>query len=255
MVAFTYDPDTSKPLFYVASGQVTQAQPYSSQLADPPFPYEHEYPYQFVGTYYRFDAGPCLTCFIPGWNTAEHAVEAGDIRLRMPDLNRITLFLADADGMHYINELRRQGFGRPGYDLGRDDHWLLPDLRGEWVFVDRSAPDAPVWHFNFTEVKAPQPVSDPEQTFYQRHVPSIMSFVDPVADATLSCTRFGCGLVQDDKTLFLVKFLDIGMDHLLGYKGDELFSDNGESFRYRTGDLVVGMHVIDPVPDAAPPEE
>lgn len=259
MIAFAFDKDTGKPLFYYASGHITQATPGISSLAGtitpPPPRYAHEYPYQFDAPFYRFTTGPCITCFVLDWNTADHAVEAGHVTLRMADVNRITATFTLADGSTNTTELRRQGFGRAGYDLGRSDGRQLPDMRGDWIFMDRSDPDAPVRRFNFTQVNKPQPVTDPSQTFYQQHVPSEMSFVDPVANATLTCTRYGCGLKQNGDTLFLVKFWDIGMDSLLGYKGDRLFKDDGTALHYRTGDLVIGKHVINPLPDAAPPPE
>lgn len=261
MVSFAYDKDTGKPLFYYTAGKITKAKhgiSSDAQIFTPPPPrYKYDYPYQFDGPLYRFTAGPCITCMVPGWNTAEHAVEAGQVHLRMSDVNRITATFTMADGSTSSTEFWRQGFGRAGYDLGRDDHRPLPDMRGEWIFVDQSDPQAPVWRFNFTEVNKPQPVTDPSYRFYNQYhsVPSTMSFVDPEAKATLTCTRYGCGLVQNDKTLFLVKFWDIGMDSLLGYKGDYLPIDDGSSIVYRTGDLVVGTHVINPTPDAAPPPE
>lgn len=259
MLSFAYDKDTGKPLFYYASGQITQAKPGISSLAGkfspPPPRYAHEYPYQFDGPLYRFSTGPCITCVVLNWNTAEHAVVAGHVTLRMSDVNRITATFSLADGSTQTTELWRMGFGRPGYDLGRDDHRSMPDMRGDWIFVERSKPDAPVWRFNFTEVNPPQPVTGADAMFYKRQVPSTMSFVDPVAKATLTCTRYGCALVQDDQTLFLVKFWDIGMDSLLGYQGDRLFIDDGTSLEYRSGDLVIGKHVINPTPDAAPPPE
>src|SRR5690606_24403953 len=106
------------------------------------------------------------------------------------------------------------------------------------------------------EVNAPAPVTDPFFSFYKRWAPSMMSFVDPEADATLTCTRDGCALVQGEETLFLVKFWDIGMDSLLGYKGDTLFKSSRDAMQYRTGDLVIGKRLPDPTPDAAPlPED
>ncbi len=259
MVSFAYDKDTGKPLFYIASGQITRAHPGASSLQDSITPappdYKHEYPYRFDGTFYRMSTGPCITCVVLDFNTAEHAVEAGTVHLRMADVNRITATFTLNDGSVKTVQLWRQGFGRTGYDLGRDDGRPLADMRGDWIFVDRNNPEAPVWRFNFTQVEQPQAVTDPSFRFYKRSVPKIMSFVDPDADARLRCTRYGCALEQDGEALFLVKFRDIGMDSLLGYKGDTLFIDDGTAFEYRTGDLVIGKHVINRVPDAAPPPE
>ncbi|HET6631196.1 MAG TPA: hypothetical protein VFG73_00620 [Rhodanobacteraceae bacterium] len=253
MLTFAHDKDTGEPLYYYSAGTITQARPGLSTIPiDPPLLYEHEYPYQFDAPIYRFTDGPCVTCTLPDWNTAEHAVEVGHVHLRMADVNRITATFTLADGSSKTTELRRMGFGRAGYDLGRDDGRMLPDMRGEWVFADRAMPDAPVTHFNFTEVEPP---SAWEGSFYGRDVHARMRFTDPAAGADLTCTRYGCALSQDGETLFLVKFQDIGMDSLLGYKGDELFSDDGTAFQYRTGDLVIGKHMIDPIPEAAPPPE
>ncbi|HET8899088.1 MAG TPA: hypothetical protein VFN09_09990 [Rhodanobacteraceae bacterium] len=252
MIAFAYDKDTGKPTFYYAAGTITRAKPSRSEIFTPPAPpYEHEYPYQFDGPIYQFTKGPCLTCVWLDWQTAPYAVEAGHVRLRMSDINRITATFTLKDGSTSTTDLWRQGFGRPGYDLGREDGRLLPDMRGEWIFVERGKPETPVRRFRFTEVSAPTPLTDPHDTFYGRAVPLKMRFVDPEADATLTCTRDGCALAQGEETRFLVKFWDIGMDSLLGYKGDTLFPSDREAVQYRTGDLVIGKHMINPTPDAA----
>lgn len=257
MLAFAYDKETGDPLFYLASGTITQAEPGRGSddvITPPPPPFEHEYPFRFDGTLYRFSLGPCLTCFWPDWDTSEHAIAAGTVHLRMSDVNRILATFSLADGSTRSTTLYRLGFGRPGYDLGRADGRLLPDLRGEWVFVERNNPDAPVRRFTFTEVEPPSSVSS-LYDFHGTSTERIMRFIDPVADATMTCAAQGCAVSQDEETLFLVKFWDIGMDNMLGYQGDVLYPSNDQAFSYRTGELVIGKHMIDPTPEAAPPPE
>lgn len=257
MLAFAYDKESGAPLFYLAAGTITQAERGTSSLnsiwTTPPPSYAHEYPFQFDGTMYRFSLGPCLTCFWPDWDTSEYAVAAGQVHLRMSDVNRIGARFEMADGSARSTTLYRLGFGRPGYDLGREDGRMLPDLSGEWVFVDYDDPAAPVRRFIFTEVKPPVDVAPTE--FYGNTVDRIMRFIDPVADAVLTCAAQGCALTQGEEALFLVKYWDIGMDSLLGYSGEHLFPSNPEAFQYRTGDLVIGKHMINPTPEAAPPPE
>lgn len=259
MIVFAYDKETGKPTFYYASGEITRAKPgraYPPDITPPPPPYEHEYPYQFDGPIYQFTKGPCLTCVWLDWHTEPYAVEAGHVRLRMADVNRITATFTLADGSTSTTDVWRQAFGRTMYYLGRDDDRALPDMRGEWIFVERGKPAAPVRRLHFTEVNQPEAVTDPAWQFYGRRAPTKMSFVDPEADATLACTRDGCALEQGGETLFLVKFWDIGMDSLLGYKGDTLYESAPNSLGYRTGDLVIGKRMTEPTPDAAPlPEE
>lgn len=250
MVTFAYDHDTGEPLFYTSAGQITRAVPRTTSLGHS---YKHEYPYRFEAPLYRYVKGPCITCFLPEWDTSAYAVPAGRVQLRMPDVNRIMATFTMTDGSSRHMQLVRFGFGRAVYDLGREDGRRLLDMRGTWVFVQRSDTQASPWRFNFTEVHEPEPVANPFHSFYGRHVPTKMSFVDPDADAELTCTRYGCALTQHGETLFLVKFVDIGMDSLLGYVGDELFPDDGA--HYRTGELIIGKHVIDPTPKAAPPPE
>ncbi len=258
-VIYAHDKATGKPLFYVASGPVKAADPGHGNVpaSPPPPPYAHEYPQQFEGTLYRFDEGPCVTCMLQDWHPGEHAVEAGQVHLRMADVNRVEARFSMADGATSEVELWRQGFGMAGYDLGRSDGRSLPDMRGDWVFVARGEPLVPALRFNFSEVVPPQAVSGAEAEFHGRTVSSKMSFVDPVSQARLTCTSYGCALAVGDETLFLVKFQDIGTNTLLGYDGDTLFQDDGSAFEYRTDDLFIGKRMVDLAPGAgaveAPP--
>lgn len=252
MISFAYDKESGGPLFYYAAGQIEKGEPASPTGSfSGSGQYLHEYPYVFDAPLYGFETGPCITCFVPDWNTAEHAFEAGHVHLRMSDLNRIVATFSLSDGSESQTTIWRQGFGRQGYDLGRDDGRQLPSMLGRWVFVDHSQPDGQVWRFNFTEADGPRVVDG--GVFHGRSVDYEVRFVDPDADAVMTCVRYGCEVAKAGESLFLVKFWDIGMDSLLGYKGDVLYSDDGSSSAYRGGDLVIGRHVIDPNPEAAPP--
>lgn len=258
MLGFAYDKASGKPLFYLASGTITQAEHGISDIADviappPPPPYEYDYPYRFEANLYRFSLGPCLTCVLVNWDTSEYAVAAGEVELRMADVNRISAWFELADGSVRATTLYRLSFGRAGYDLGREDGRLLPDLRGEWVFVPRFDPGAPAWRFHFTDLELPAEVVVPD--FHGTHTDWIMRFHDPVADASLVCAEQGCALEQGEQALFLIKFWDIGTNSLLGYVGDTLYRSDPAAFRYRSDQLIIGKRLADPVPQAAPPPE
>lgn len=255
MLGFAYDKESGAPLFYLASGTITQAEHGISSdagiFSPPPPRYEHDYPFRFEATLYRFSFGPCLTCWWQDWDTAQYAQAVGEVVLRMADVNRISANFIMADGSGRGTTLYRMGFARPGFDLGREDARLLPDLRGEWVFVPRDDPQAPAWRFHFTEVDARAEAVNHD--FYGSDTFWIMHFTDPVADASLTCARHGCVLEQAGEALFMVKFWDIGVDSMLGYVGEALIPSDDSAFAYRTGQLVIGKRIADPVPQAAPP--
>ncbi len=254
MISFAYDKDTGKPLFYYAAGHIEKGQPESpSGSLSSSGPYEHEYPYVFDAPFYRFGAGPCITCVISGWDTSKYASEAGQVHLRMSDVNRITSTFTLNDGSKSERILWRQAFGRAVYDIGREDGRKLLDLRGSWIFVDHSNSERQVWRFNFTDVEGPEPAGPNE--FHGREVSTKVTFRDPDKGAKITCVQYGCEVAEGGTSLFLVRFWDIGLDSLLGYKGGTLYSDDGTSEHYRSGELVIGKHVIDPVPAAAPPPD
>lgn len=253
MVAFAYDADSGAPLFYYAAGAVTRAQPGNNGETDPPTtPYPYEYPYRFDGTVYRFTRGPCLTCEVLDWITSRHAVVAGHVHLRFADVNRIQASFELGSGQVTGLELWRQGFGRPGYILGRYDGRLLPDLGGDWVFVDRSD-SSHTLRFHFSSAGPPDAFHG--ELFGSIYDGLIRRFSDASAHATLLCERFGCGLQRPGKPTLYIRFWDIGSDRMLAYDGGErgVLERDAYSFDYRSDHLYNVIRIADPIPDAPPP--
>lgn len=257
MIAFAYDQSEGKPMFYYAAGELTKSAPFYVASIDPPFQFLNEDAYQFVGTLYTFDVGPCITCSFLNWDTSEHAHAAGTVKLRFADRNRAYAGFELNDGTAIGSYISRYEFGRAGYVLRTRGFSYptpkpTPDFRGQWVFTTKGADTKQSWRFNFTDVAGPEPVQ-PDNLFGQATNPDarMVVFSDPDQGAELKCYEYGCGLVQDGETKFLVKYWDYGMDSMTGYIGERMVQDD-EDIYYRERPLVAGYRIANPEPTAPP---
>ncbi|MGB8716283.1 MAG: hypothetical protein WCD66_07975, partial [Rhodanobacteraceae bacterium] len=254
LIAFAYGQDDDKPIFYYSAGNITHSKPLDSTGFDPPIALVNESAYEYLGPLYRFNVGPCITCAVTNWDTSEHAVETGKTYLRFADENHAYVSFLMNDGSSIGSFVRRQGFGRPAFVVRYDGPILDPhptllmSLQGEWVLTDMDQnADKPLnRHFNFTMVEGPAKF---ESNVFGRgyYNQEMVRFIDPDANAMLSCLSLGCALVENDEVTAYIKFRDIGIDRFVGYVGERMYSDS-EDLNYRSAHLVTGVRIADPAP-------
>lgn len=275
MIVYAYDQETEEPVFYYTSGKITRGEHLISTTLDPRVELLYDYPYKFSGPLYRFKNGPCLTCLVDGWNTAEHAEQVGEVVMRSWDFGRFSLMFNMHDGSEVASENLRQIFGRSGFPV-RDEGYLgppiwisFPSYQGSWVFSDMAHANEPLWVVNFSRVKGPyKPESNPfgPLDYYNSRGMPVVDFIDDASGSLLRCYQYGCRMTSEGRDNIYMKFFDAGMDRALGYLGDYIDTDMGlgdggfihqdeKDIYYRTDHLVRGVHIVDPIPDAAPPPQ
>lgn len=247
MLTFAYDPETQKPLFYLASGKVQPPE----QSDDGRVQYYH-----FSGALVRFDAGPCLVCFWEHWDTSETAAVVGEIRLDFFAPNGVMLAVQMNDGTSATDTLQRMHFGIPSYEVEAIDYDVFPvrqyiDMRGTWAFVQDDGERLQSLAFNFTEVRGPAQFYGTlfGQVFEEgnwSHSTEAVWFKDPAANAELICIVSGCALQQGGKTLFL--FHRVAFNIMDGFV--PIFRDD---YGYDSGALVSAVRVPQNEPRALSP--
>lgn len=241
MLAYAHDKETGAPLFYLASGEV-QPDPERDELA-----------YKFEGPLYRFDFGPCITCNWGLWDTSEYAQHVGEISLFFLNHNHVAMTVTADNGITKSVSLKRFRFGRTIYSLpiiatDQIQYQYLSDLRGDWVFVDKSVGNTVVWSFSFNT--AEHPVTFAGSIFgHDYSSAESVVFRDESRNAALVCTSQACGLIQDGTTLASFHYTDIAQASMFGYR-----TPTDPEAEYETGHHVVGVRVPDLTPDIPAPE-
>lgn len=270
LIAFAYDQLSGKPVFYLASGQMTRSEPRYSAVFTPPIKVLRENAYQFEGTLYKFDEGPCLICGVRVWDTSEYANPVGKVYLRFADKNHMYVAFLMDDGSSIGSLVRRQLFGRHRFDVrhrfyvGREGIVTysvpLPSFLGEWVFTPLDKPQTEAFRLNFDKVIGPVDGSYRSPGIDSDGVPlasfdgPLVQFIDTNNNAVMTCADPGCELVVDGESMLVVKYWDIGEDRILGYSGDRLVLDLQVVY-YRGEHLVSGIRLADPIPAAPPPPD
>lgn len=249
---------SGEPVFYQASGEVTDAPHGYAQLFDPPAQLEFDYPYQFTAPLYQFDDGPCASCEPADWVPSENVTQVGRVYISLVDYGRLFIGFEMQDGPTIGGTVRRLGFGVPGHELRSEgivspNAFSIPSFLGTWVFTDKNDPGSESWVFHFDQVEGPL-VSDVDLNVPYNENQIVVRYFDSARNAELVCFYFGCGLRESGVIMFYIRFWDIAMDRVLGYVGDELYADDFLP-AYRSEHLVTGVRIDDPIPDAAPPPE
>lgn len=224
VAVYAYGAHDGEPEFYIASGMLRDT--FEMDLA----PQEGMYPIEgMTADLFRVPAGPCLACVFQPHAAAQ---KIGRIQLMFPLRGGAFAQIRFDDGTHFPNNqeqdglaLERTNFGYATFTAPGHRRPFVPDLRGEWVFVDQSDPSAPAWRFNFSERVDEFDGSD---------FPLLGSVVfrDPGRNADFYCyipnTRAvpvggdlpaaGCELRQNGTTLFWSK-TDVSFDEVLATLG------------------------------------
>lgn len=201
LILFTYTA-SGEPEFYIATGEISS----SPSINVPPIIGAGTS--SVDGTLYRFKNGPVFNSdrsYFAGDPPANEAEPVGTLRASISPFSnvlRVRIHLDEdkvPEGAEQTSDrrYRKSTFGYGGF--GRYDDSSAPlqasracwvDLRGRWVFVDRSTAVARnAWSFNFTEVEtspAPGNMSCPEISTYIR-MDHVLTYRDPQAGATLRC--------------------------------------------------------------------
>ncbi len=265
-VSFAYGQSSGAPLFYIASGKITRATPGQSTLFDPPVELVRENAYQFTGELYKVDAGPCITCNVMNWDTSAHAQSAGRVYLRFADVDRMYVGFQMDDGSSVGSYVRRQAFGRAGFNLKSRLLWInsepvdiqepMPSFMGRWVFSSLDSNSKEPLSMQFDKVVGPlvKEMGDGIPTFGTTWGSGgkYAQFVDTGTGGVLTCFEYGCGLQKDNETELVFKYWDIGTDRILAYSGGQLAEDDHHLY-YRGEHLISGIRIADPIPDAPPP--
>lgn len=141
----------------------------------------------------------------------------------------------------------RTNFATGGFGLNAfPPYTCINDYRGEWVYVDQSAPARAPWRFNFTEVSVPA-------DFGCNRPRSTIVFRDPSRNAEMRCLigrvvdpappNFlvdGCEVFVDGQSQFSVFGEDLGLDRVIGYLGP---LQTFESQIMRRAERVIGFRV------------
>lgn len=249
---------TGEPVFYLAAGTIVDGPHGHGQVLDPPAPLKYDFPLEYFGTLYQSSNGPCVSCAQANWQPSQHTAAVGEAFVRMVDYGRLYVAFEMSDGSTIGSYVQRIGFGTLGYTL-RPSSALnpadssMPSFIGTWVFTEKDNPAKQPWIFHFTEIEGPYVSSIDLFSPYGKGQTAIR-FMDSSSDAILTCFWFGCGLEQNGEVAFYIKFWDVAMGHALDYIGEELYADDYLS-DYRSDQLVVGVRIGDPIPDALPPPE
>lgn len=251
MILFTYSA-SGQPEFYLATGPIT-----TGPFPGTPVPLGANFHY-VNGTLYRFKNGPVFNSsrsYFESDPPANEADPVGQINAHTDPFSRTlqVRIILDEDRVPPGSErmsmrtYRKSTFGYGGFGRFVDDTsppyqssracWV--DLRGRWVFVDRSD-DASrtVWSFNFTELEtspAPQHMTCPARSdaFLADHV---LRYRDAGTGATLRCVTKSvipwddpgyqpndhrCVLrTVDDEPLLWFSVHDVGAKQIIGTLGE-----------------------------------
>lgn len=239
LIIYAGSPDTGKPEYYIAAGEVTE-KGFPPTLETPP-DFGGLYPvHGFSGDLYALSVAPCLTCLTIGSNDVEYV--AGKVEVVFVDRNNLVVTVdwnEEAPPLigslgRLVYTLRRMDFAYPWSTDVNGTSWYY-DLRGEWIFTDETDPMRAPWRFQFTQMT---PGIDTSHGVLS--IPTF-DYVDPKRNATLHCLAgYGCSVSVDGNVLFAMNAGDIGLDSILAYLGPYQFPGGGV---YRGTQTVIGLRI------------
>jgi len=246
VVMYAGDPNTDKPTYYIAAGNIVEA----GQSLEPPRDSGGYYPvHGFFSDLYEVSQTPCLICLSVGKSDVETVV--GSVEVDFSDRNAAEVFITwtavlppnTPNTLFY--GLQREDFAYPAAVDLKGNSWYY-DLRGEWIFTDETDPMRAPWRFQFSQVTAGT------DTSYQNQPAPAWDYIDPVRHATMHCiASLGCSVTMNGEVLFSMRGTDIGLDTMLGYLGPFQYPLSGV---YRGTQAVIGTRVPpQPAQIAMPP--
>jgi hypothetical protein len=258
LAIYAFDRETGAAEIYTSGGLLRDDGPFMAIVPEPPLPEEGQFPvHAYVGDLFRVSHGqPLALPHFPGRPAQEENV--GQIFLTFLDAGGVSYFIQLDDGDYDWGSLERFAFGHGRYSDHNGSIFSF-DLRGEWLFVDQSDPDAAPLRFHFSQRlpdDAPYQI-EPGETFN-------LSYVDPGRDARLVCATFpegdsstpghpqkhsGCELFVGEELVLSANIQDVGLDRIQAYRG--LLAASGAN-PYRRPETVIGLRVVMPPPSEEP---
>jgi hypothetical protein len=255
---YAFDRETGEAEIFNSGGLLRDDGPFMDVRPEPPLPEEGQFPvHGYVGDLYKVSHGQPLTSpLFPGRPAL--AEKVGRILLTFQDAGWIYFVIQTDDGGRSSGWLERFAFGHGRYADHTGGRFGF-DLRGEWLFVDQSDPDATPLRFHFSQrlpEDAPYQIG-PGETFD-------LSYVDPGRDARLVCATFpegdsgspnnpqkrsGCELFVGEELILSANRADVGLDRIQAYRGS-LPAPGANP--YRRPETMIGLRVVMPPPSDEP---
>lgn len=187
---FTYREDGS-PVFYTGGGPI-QSLPFEEQRLSGFYPL-HVITSDLVET----RSGPIFSIDGGAGIREVEMASAGSARLDFEDENTVVLYVnltgdvpTDRPRMsRRVSSRFAFGIGTFGSNSITPTRSCLPDLRGEWVFVDLSTPDRAPWRFNFTDLEVLPSESDIICPGINPQGLLILTYRDAARGAELRCVQ------------------------------------------------------------------
>jgi hypothetical protein len=255
---YAFDQETGEAAIYNSGGLLRDDGPFWVTHPEPPLPEEGQFPvHGFVGDLYRTSFGqPLVRPLFPG--RPAQAEKVGQIFLTFLDTGSVTFVIQLDDGGFDTGSVERFAFGHGRHSSQYGSRFTF-DLRGEWLFVDMSDPEAAPLRFHFSQrlpEDAPYQIG-PGETFD-------LSYVDPGRDARLVCATFpagdsgstnnpqkrsGCELFVGEELILSANRADVGLDRIQAYRGS-LPAPGANP--YRRPETMIGLRVVMPPPSDEP---
>ncbi len=239
--AFAYEEDGS-PTFYAGSGLIVEGYGEVPFSGYPSFSDLGYVPWHAAMVeLYRTVGGACLTCRHQPTTTAP----VGRVWLYFPDASLARMDVRMNDGRNTFRLLTRLNYHyipmvptRPG----TPPH--VPDLMGDWLFVDMLDRSVPAWRFNFTRREPRDPLS------INREPPWEVRYYDDARQARIVCREDGsgfdpmryqsaCQMYVDDEPVFWARLNDLGLDRIQAGYGAVPKAQEA----YRGPGIIVGFRV------------
>lgn len=252
LVIYAYDEETGEAEIYVANGELRDdgTDMGISLHAHPPSNTEGYFPLHFfLGELYRATDGPCLTCAKSGDTTNYEHVGTAVVWFPYTQWAWVGVHIHDGDlTLDALVERLNYGRDRMVDPSGSGTPPLrFHDLRGQWVFVDQSDPDAEPWRFDFDEREPDTHLMDD---------PYFGVFRDTHRDAEFRCQMVtpvdmenlnGCELHWNGEVLFSANIQDLGLYRIEAFRGElpPMITDPpGPQPEYHRGpDTVIGLRI------------
>lgn len=242
-IAYAYDNDGS-PSFVAGSGTLQTRSGEVLGFGFPVFSALGYEPWHFVAVdLFRFEGGGCFTCTPrPATGT-----RIGAVGLYFDNVSRAYAYFQFADGSFDYRTITRFNYAYAPYAQASDGSApRVPDLRGDWVFVDTIDRSVPAWRFNFTRVEQSVP-----NIIRTTPPPWTVTFFDDARNARFFCRQeagglfptarnSGCQLFINEVPIFWARIQDdLGLDRIqAGYGAVPSVSE-----AYRGPGIILGQRV------------
>jgi hypothetical protein len=232
LVIYAYDDETGEAQIFTANSEIRDDAidtGLTATVHPPPNPQGYFPLHWMIGRLYKVTDGACLTCDLPVSSLATE--EVGDVAVFFPFVGRMQVSIVlddDAGSLEAFAVKQNYKLGTnntPGFYEGTSS-LLLPEIMGQWVFIDQSNPERPPWRFHFVE-RVPELENDRNTQIVE--LPFSATYRDSRSGAEFRCDikqgaegekLNGCELHQDGQVLFSANHFDIGPSRIRAFLGE-----------------------------------